>query len=164
MAKTTRSKPASVDYEALGSIRDLSTKNGSSQTIQLTVKGYLTHLNLWDGVSVSDLESDAAAIFQRGILNIDTNKIKQRMFHDLMIGATLPPLIVYDNGASWEIIDGLQRTSVIVEVLKAIRIIELGDQEKNKIRKFASTMLAEMEKNNKSPLTSEGARRPLRLL
>ncbi len=142
-------------YKSLDPIRDLSTKKGSSQIIQWTVKGYLTQLNLWDGGNVKDLESDTAANFQRGILNIDTNKIKQKMFHDLLIGATLPPLIVYDNGASWEIIDGLQRTSVIVEVLKTIRILELGELEKNKIRKFASVMIAEMEKNNEPHLTSD---------
>jgi len=152
---TRKQVSSAPGYKSLDPIRDKSTANGSSQIIQLTVKEYLTELKLWDGDNVTDLKSDASADFQRGILNIDTNKIKQKMFHDLMIGATLPPLIMYDTGVSWEIIDGLQRSDVIVQVLKTIRIRELGDVEKNKIRKFASTMIAEMEEDDESLLTSD---------
>ena len=101
------------EYKALDPQRDLSTKNGSSQSIQLTVKEYLTQLGRWDGTTVSDLESDAAAEFQRGILDINTNKIKQQMFHDLLIGATLPPLIIHSDGEEWEIIDGLHALSAV---------------------------------------------------
>ena len=156
MATKTRSKPvpAPAEHESLTPYRDLSTINGSSQVVQLTVEGYLRKLNLWNGESVSDLESDTAAKFQRGVLDINTNKIKQQMFHDLLIGATLPPLIVYSDGDSWEIVDGLQRTSVIVEALKTIIIEEVGS-EKEKIKKFASVKLKEMDDNGETRLTSD---------
>ena len=93
MAKTTRPKTLlTEDYESLAPCRDLTTKKGSSQTIQLSVEQYLTRLKVWDGVTVSELIVDAE--YQRGILEIDNNQIKQKMFYDLIRGGTLPPLVV----------------------------------------------------------------------
>ena len=156
--KTQRSKtgpgtveaPVPVEIKALDSIRDLTTKKGTCRIIQLSVEQYLKQLKVWDGTTVGNLETDAK--YQRGILDINTNKIKQKMFYDLIRGGTLPPLIVHDKGNSWDIIDGQQRSHVITEVLKTIRIVELGETQ---IKKFANEKLEKMEKNGETYLTSD---------
>ena len=122
--KPSRKQAApTVEMQTLDSYRDLATK-GSSQIAMMTVRDYLTRLGLFDGTVVSEMRPEVAATFQRGILNINTNAIKQRMFSDLLRGGTLPPLVVYDDENTWKIIDGLQRSSVIVEALKTILALE----------------------------------------
>ena len=155
MAATTklaRSKAApKIEMQTLEVYRDFATANGSNQVAVMSVRDYLLKLGLYDGTTAQDLGPEVAANFQRGVLNINTNEIKQRMFSDLLRGGTLPPLVVYDDGGSWKIIDGLQRTSVIIEALKTILDIE----SLTKIQSFAQKITEEISKLGQTILSKE---------
>lgn len=155
MAKTGAHKSTvpATDYEHLTSYSDPTTVNGKSQITQLSVKEFLTRLRLWDGDTVSDLGPDVGVECQRGVLNINTNTIKQKMFRHLLRGGVLPPLVVYNNGKIWQVVDGLQRTSVICEVLRTIKLLETGPE--TDIKKFAHDIITDMKNNNESYLTSD---------
>lgn len=151
--KPSGKQPApAMELKSLGSYRDLATEKGSSQIAIMTVRDYLAKLGLFDGTAVSEMRPEVAASFQRGVLNINTNAIKQRMFRDLLRGGTLPLLVVSDDDdGTWKIIDGLQRTSVILEALRTILALE----SQTKPQPFASKEIAEIIKLGQTTLGSE---------
>jgi len=114
------------------SIRDGATDNGSFGLRQTTVEGYLSQLRFYrpDEKQVT-FDPSVVASFQRTALDIRKNPIKQRMLRDLCRGGTLPPLVVYERPGRdhpFEIIDGIQRTHVQTEALRALLAIESGAQ------------------------------------
>ncbi len=125
----SRGKSPSADYPALGKHRDYSTDNGSNQVMELTVGQYLEKIGVYDGGIIRENWENIGADFQRGILPINTNHIKKEMLHDLLRGGTLPPLIIYEEEEIWKIMDGLQRSSVLVEALKAIIAHNSGETQ-----------------------------------
>ena len=152
MAKTQvhKSPATTIEYPHLGSYQNPTTAKGRSQIAQLTVQEYLTRLGLWDGTTVGDLGPDVGVDCQRGVLGINTNKIKQEMFRHLLRGGVLPPLVVYNNGKLWQVIDGLQRTSVIIEALRTIRLLEVGPE--TDIKNFAKDIIEDMKKEGQNYL------------
>jgi hypothetical protein len=155
MAKTQAQKSPTItaDYPNLGSYSDPTTAGGKSQFVQVTVQEYLRRLNLWDGTTVSDLGPNVGVHCQRGVLGINGNKIKQKMLRHVLRGGVLPPLVVYDNGKFWQVLDGLQRTDVIVESLRTIKLREEGPEAS--IKKFAKEQIEKIESAGYKHLTSD---------
>lgn len=154
MAKTQVPKsPTTTDYPHLGPYQDPTTARGKSQIVQVTVQEYLTQLGLWDDTTVQDLGPDVGVDCQRGVLGITTNKIKKDMFRHLLRGGILPPLVVLNKGKQWQVIDGLQRTSVIVEALRTIKLLEEGPE--TDIKKFAADIIEDMKKEGQKWLSSD---------
>lgn len=150
-AKVAPQKTVPGTAPSLGSHRDLATMKGSSRVLEMTVKSYLTQLGLFDATEVSEMDPEVAASIQRGVLNINTNAIKQRMFSDLLRGGTLPPLVVYDDDGSWKIIDGMQRTNVICEALRTILQLETG----TKVPAFAQKVIEAILKLKQTTISSK---------
>lgn len=136
-------------------IQDFATSDGTYILEQTTVGEYLKRLNLYDpnthnaNWDVSIVSSD----FQRAILPIEKNPIKRRMLRDLMRGGTLPPIVLYvREGQRPQIVDGLQRTHVETEALKALIALEAGESPKEA---FAREELEAMKELGQSPLSVE---------
>jgi len=113
-------------------IADLATEQGTYTLTMSTVGEYLSQLGLYNAdVPGASFDPAIAASFQRIALDIGKNPIKQRMLRDLCRGGTLPPLVVVERPSqsrSLEIIDGLQRTHVLTEALRALIAHEAGQQ------------------------------------
>src|SRR5262249_56352600 len=134
-------------WKTLEPQRDRATARGTHKIIQFTVRDYLSELGLWDGKRLRVPGDTTAAPFQRGRLDITRNPIKQRMLRDLLRGGTLPPLVLYESRAEagrWRIVDGLQRTDVLTQALKAILAVE-NDEE---ILPYAQDQLDAMKKTD----------------
>ena len=142
-----------TDYPHLGSYQDPTTAKGKSQIVQVTVQEYLTQLGLWDGTTVGDIGPDVGVDCQRGVLGIKTNTIKKDMFRHLLRGGVLPPLVILNKGKLWQVIDGLQRTSVIVEALRTIKFLEVGPEVD--IKPFAKDIIEKMKSDGQKWLTSD---------
>jgi len=134
-------------------IRDLATEKGSYTMVKTTVGEYLSRLGLYDS-SRKEGTWDASLVsvpFQRAAIPIQKNAIKQRMFRDLLRGGTLPPTVLYFRGDENRdvVIDGLQRTHVLTEAVKALSRREQGE----KATDFAEDEISEMKKLNQEPLS-----------
>lgn len=140
------------------SVRDLATENGRWYMKRLHVSEYLERQDIFDPQGRS-VQFDPAATFQwmadnvqRAVLDIRTNPIKRRMLRDLMRGGTLPPIVVYDAHRPdhrWDVVDGLQRTHVLAEALKALIALEDGGDleryaaaEVDRIRELGQELLS----------------------
>jgi len=141
--------------KAMDPIRDLATDKGETRIVQMAVEDYLATLGIYDGAGVTDWDESVTANFQRGRLDIRKNTIKQRMLRDLLRGGTLPPLVLYqdrpDGGERPKLIDGLQRTDVIREALKALLARENGDE----IEPYIERQIKEMSDLGQEPLSSD---------
>jgi len=127
--KTEELTPTDADLQTT---RDLATERGTYTLQTTTVADYLSKLGLYRADTRSvEFDANIAAAFQRTALDIRKNPIKQRMLRDLCRGGTLPPLVLYERDGSrrpLEIIDGLQRTHVQTEALRALMTFEAGEQ------------------------------------
>lgn len=130
---------------------DPSTGKGRSRITEMTVGEYLEKLGLYNGEIIHDNWSEVAADFQRGVLNIKTNTIKKEMLCDLLRGCILPPLVVHESDDSWQIMDGLQRSDVIIEALKTILALESSTP----MSQFASEIVAKIVETGQSTLSRE---------
>ena len=123
---------ADLNEELTGAVTDLATERGNFTLTKSTVGDYLARLGLYSAeAGDAYFDPSVAATFQRIALDIRKNPIKQRMLRDLCRGGTLPPLVVLDRpgeSRSLEIIDGLQRTHVIAEALRALIANKAGKQ------------------------------------
>jgi hypothetical protein len=115
--------------------RDFATKRGTYIMKETPVEDYLRMLDLYDPRDRTSRWDDAIhASFQRAVLPIPKNAIKRRMFRDLARGSTLPPVVLYDRHDQRPlIVDGLQRTHVLSEALRAL----LAREREEKLEKFA---------------------------
>lgn len=134
-------------------VRDFATKQGSYFVKQTSVGEYLKVLGLYDPTKRT-ATWDPYIIhsnFQRAILPVNKNPIKRRMFRDLLRGGTLPPIVLYAQEQEERplIVDGLQRTHVSTEALKALLARERGGN----LEKFAEEELGAMEELDQNPLT-----------
>lgn len=133
-------------------IRDLATERGNYILEAVAIGDYLACLGLFDP-DTRDVRFDQsmAATFQRAALDIRQNPIKQRMFRDLCRGCSLPPLVVHqgsDQPRLFEIIDGLQRTHVLTEVLRALLTLEAGGQ----LEDYAQAQIEALNQRNQNVL------------
>ena len=140
--------------------RDLSTVNGHTKVIEMTIGEYLEKLGFYNGETLSENWSGVSTDFQRGIIGMKSNTIKQTMLRDLLRGCILPPLVVYDDNDNYQIIDGLQRTSVIFEALKIILALEANNEAdpskpSTKIEPYAGDVINEITEAGYSPLNKE---------
>lgn len=137
------------------SIRDLATERGTFILAMSTVGEYLTQLGLYSAdAGDAYFDPSVAATFQRIALDIRKNPIKQRMLRDLCRGGTLPPLVVLDRpgqSRSLEIIDGLQRTHVLAEALRALIANKAGRQ----LEDYAKSQFTAIKEEGQKVLTVE---------
>lgn len=144
-----------LKQELAGAVTDLATEAGSFTLTMSTVGEYLAQLGLYS-TEAGDAYFDpsVAATFQRIALDIRKNPIKQRMLRDLCRGGTLPPLVVLDRpgqSRSLEIIDGLQRTHVLAEALRALIANKAGRQ----LEDYAQAQFTAIKEENQKVLTVE---------
>lgn len=158
-AESTNNWPAS---ERESAIRDLATTRGSYVTRRITVEKYLSGLGLYDPKNPA-AKFDAvqvAASFQRAALDIRKNPIKQRMLRDVLRGGTVPPIMLFERpeGTLWQIVDGLQRTHVLTEALKALIAKERGEP----MEEFAATQFTAITQHGQGTLSvAEFLKRPV---
>lgn len=134
--------------------KDFSTKKGGYSLYEMTVGSYLNQMGIYNPGerNVNWDTSVVHADFQRAVLPIAKNPIKRRMFRDLLRGATLPPIVLYQaEGQQSLIVDGLQRTHVEMQALKALITIERGEQDQ--LENFAKEEIAAIKELNQSLLS-----------
>ncbi|GHB68487.1 DUF262 domain-containing protein [Persicitalea jodogahamensis] len=57
-----------------------------------------------------------------------SNERKSNFVESILIGIPIPPVFVYENGdATWELIDGLQRISTLLEFMGILRDVDSGE-------------------------------------
>lgn len=133
------------------SVKDYTTKSGTYSIQAMTVESYLTKVGILSPMADEAIfEREIATSFQRAAISIRSNPIKQRMLRDLLVGGSLPPLVVYKSpeiSKKWEIIDGLQRTHALTEAWKTLSLIEKGEQPSEYVQNQI-----ELIKNNQQKL------------
>jgi hypothetical protein len=141
--------------------RDLATEKGQWTLDHTTFRDYLTRLGILDPADQSvDFSRCPRATFQRWPIAIAKNPIKKRMLRDLLRGGTLPPIVVYDRGNSWDILDGLQRTHVLAEALRAL----MSRASEDKLEGYAEEQFQQIAELGQHPLSvDEFLVRPLTL-
>lgn len=133
-------------------IRDLATTAGSYSMVRTTVGDYLGNLRLYDAANgeVNWDNSIVTAPFQRAVIDISKNPIKRRMLRDLLRGGTLPPTVLFHRGPDQdELVDGLQRTHVLVEAVRVLARHSQGEKAPD----FAEEEIAGMRQLGQKPLT-----------
>jgi hypothetical protein len=139
--------------EQLDSIRDLAMEKGSYVIERASLGRYLEQLGLFDSTTqVASFDASAVgAAFQRATLDIRKNPIKQRMLRDVLRGGSVPPIVVFQRpDRDWEIVDGLQRTHVLTEALRATLAHEKGER----LEDFAQTQFAFIQEHGQRLLAS----------
>lgn len=65
-----------------------------------------------------------------------TNERKSNFVESIMIGIPIPPVFVYeDKDGTWELIDGLQRISTLLEFMGVLRDVDTGDLRRSQLQK-----------------------------
>lgn len=65
-----------------------------------------------------------------------SNERKSNFVESILIGIPIPPVFAYENeDGTWELIDGLQRTSTLLEFMGVLRDIDTGDPRRSKLQK-----------------------------
>ncbi len=134
-------------------IRDLATEKGSYTMTRTTVGEYLARLRLYDPTK-KEGNWDSSLVsgpFQRAAIPIKKNPIKRRMLRDLLRGGTLPPTVLFYRGEEDRdvVIDGLQRTHVLTEAVKALSNRERGEV----VTDFADEEISGMQELHQKPLS-----------
>lgn len=145
------------------SIRDLAMERGRYSMERSTVGSYLQSLGLFDpttGAASFDA-SAVGATFQRATLDIRKNPIKQRMLRDVLRGGSVPPIVIFERpDRRWVVVDGLQRTHVLTEALRAA----LADESGSQVEDFAQTQLTLIKEHRQRRLAAaELVDRPMML-
>lgn len=135
------------------SVKDYTTKSGTHSIQAMTVESYLTRVGIFSPMADEAIfDKEIATSFQRAAISIRSNPIKQRMLRDLLVGGSLPPLVVYERpevSKKWEIIDGLQRTHALTEAWRTLSAVERGEQPSEYVR-----IQIELIENNQQKLLS----------
>ena len=91
------------------------------KSVETTVGAYLARVH--EGAPHETEHPTLPPRYQRSVLDITSNAIKQRMLRDVLRGGVLPPLTVIDRDeGAWEIVDGLH----IGENVLAVRYKKVG--------------------------------------
>ncbi|WP_346897643.1 DUF262 domain-containing protein [uncultured Roseibium sp.] len=65
-----------------------------------------------------------------------TNERKSNFVESILIGIPVPPVFVYENeDGTWELIDGLQRISSVLEFMGVLKDVDTGDIRRSKLQK-----------------------------
>ncbi len=65
-----------------------------------------------------------------------SNERKSNFVESILIGIPIPPVFVYENeDATWELIDGLQRISTLLEFMGILKDVDSGKIRRNKLLK-----------------------------
>jgi hypothetical protein len=117
---------------------------------QITYGEYLEGLGVYNsGSRTANWDKSLNVHFQRALLPLERNDIKRRMARDLLRGGTIPAIVTLKrDGNRSEILDGLQRSHVQMEVLNFLL-------NPASARPWAQQMLADMKRAGQSPITLE---------
>lgn len=65
-----------------------------------------------------------------------TNERKSNFIESILIGIPVPPVFVYENeNGTWELIDGLQRISTLLEFMGVLRDVDSDEMRRSKLQK-----------------------------
>lgn len=65
-----------------------------------------------------------------------TNERKSNFVESILIGIPIPPVFVYENeDGTWELIDGLQRISTLLEFMGVLKDVDTGDVRRSRLQK-----------------------------
>lgn len=65
-----------------------------------------------------------------------TNERKSNFVESILIGIPIPPVFVYENeDGTWELIDGLQRISTLLEFMGVLKDVDTGDIQRSQLQK-----------------------------
>jgi hypothetical protein len=65
-----------------------------------------------------------------------TNERKSSFVESILIGIPIPPVFVYENSdGTWELIDGLQRISTLLEFMGVLRDVDNGEIRRSQLQK-----------------------------
>lgn len=65
-----------------------------------------------------------------------TNERKSNFVESILIGIPVPPVFVYENeDGTWELIDGLQRISTLLEFMGVLKDVDTGDVRRSQLQK-----------------------------
>lgn len=65
-----------------------------------------------------------------------TNERKSNFVESILIGIPIPSVFVYENeDGTWELIDGLQRISTLLEFMGVLKDVDTGDVRRSKLQK-----------------------------
>lgn len=65
-----------------------------------------------------------------------TNERKSNLVESILIGIPIPPVFVYENGdGTWELIDGLQRISTVLEFMGILKDVDSGEIRRSQLQK-----------------------------
>jgi hypothetical protein len=64
-----------------------------------------------------------------------TNERKSNFVESILIGIPIPPVFVYENGdGTWELIDGLQRISTLLEFMGVLKDVDSGEIRRSQLQ------------------------------
>lgn len=65
-----------------------------------------------------------------------TNERKSNFVESILIGIPVPPVFVYENSdGTWELIDGLQRISTLLEFMGVLKHVDTGEIRRSRLQK-----------------------------
>ena len=65
-----------------------------------------------------------------------TNERKSNFIESILIGIPIPPVFVYENeDGTWELIDGLQRISTLLEFMGVLKDVDTGNARRSQLQK-----------------------------
>lgn len=65
-----------------------------------------------------------------------TNERKSNFVESILIGIPIPPVFVYENqDGTWELIDGLQRISTVLEFMGVLKNVDSGELQRSRLQK-----------------------------
>lgn len=65
-----------------------------------------------------------------------TGDRKSNFVESILIGIPIPPVFVYENGdGTWELIDGLQRISTLLEFMGVLKDVDTGEVKRSQLQK-----------------------------
>jgi hypothetical protein len=65
-----------------------------------------------------------------------TNERKSNFVESILIGIPIPPVFVYENeDGTWELIDGLQRTSTLLEFMGVLKDVDTNEIRRSQLQK-----------------------------
>lgn len=105
---------------------DAAKRSVNTDTVQITI-GEVSNM-------YTSKELNILPDFQR--LFRWSNERKSNFVESILIGIPIPPVFVYENAdGTWELIDGLQRTSTVLEFMGVLKDVETGDIRRSQLQK-----------------------------
>ena len=105
---------------------DEAKRSVSTDTVQITI-GEVSNM-------YTSKELNILPDFQR--LFRWTNERKSNFIESILIGIPIPPVFVYENeDGTWELIDGLQRISTLLEFMGVLKDVDTGNARRSQLQK-----------------------------